>query len=261
MSDITPSMRANNVMSLFLLQEHGFTANTVIDIGAAEGAFFVFRHRAGLFPTARHFFVDAMQENEPGYRKLATKFNADYEITALSCMDGEVVMRIDPDFYNTHVDHLQPATSYEMSRRVPVCTLDRLVERRDLEPPYVLKLDVQGGELDVLRGALRTLDEAVIVTSEIQIFPGRDSLTDLLSFMQGMGWALYDITNLAYYPSDSTFYQCYATFIPKSMDFRKNSTWCAPEQLGEVMKGLQERRASSLRAIDELAAEAPSAPI
>jgi FkbM family methyltransferase len=254
-------MRANNVMSLFLLQEHGFTANTVIDIGAAEGAFFVFRHRASLFPTARHFFVDAMQENEPGYQKLAAKFNASYEITALSCMDGEVVMRIDPDFYNTHVDHLQPATLYETSRRVAMCTLDRLVERRELEPPYVLKLDVQGGELDVLRGALHTLEEAVIVTTEIQIFPPRDSLTDLLGFMQGMGWALYDITNLAYYPSDATFYQCYATFIPKSMDFRKSSTWCAPEQLREVLNGLKERRAASLKEIDQLIGEASGAAI
>jgi FkbM family methyltransferase len=252
MSDIDISLRPNNMMSLLLLQQHGFTAGTLIDIGAAEGSFFLFRDQANVFPAARYFLIDAMQENEAGYRKLAAKFNVGYEITALSCMEGEVVMRIDPDFYNTHVDHLQPGTSYENSRRVPVSMLDRVVERHSLQPPFVLKLDVQGGELDVLRGALRTLEETVIVTSEIQIFPERDSLTDLLSFMQGMGWVLYDITNLSYYPSDSTFYQCYATFIPKSMDFRKNTPWCAPEQLKDALKTLQARRTQTLKAIDDL---------
>jgi hypothetical protein len=161
-------------------------------------------------------------------------------------------MRIDPDFYNTHVEHLQRASDYELSRRVPVTTLDRLVERRALQAPYMLKIDVQGGEMDVLRGGLRTLDEAVIVTTEIQIFPERDSLVELLGFMQAIGWGLYDITDLAYYPSDSTLYQCYATFIPKGMDFRKNTPWCAPEQKEELFGQLQARRAETLKAIDDL---------
>jgi hypothetical protein len=162
-------------------------------------------------------------------------------------------MRIDPDFYNTHIEHLQPGTEYAVSRRVPVTTLDRVVERHALQPPFVLKLDVQGGEMDVLRGGLRTLDEAVIVSTEIQIFPERDSLADLLSFMQGIGWVLYDLTNLAYYPSDSTLYQCYATFIPKAMDFRRNTPWCLPGQKETILGGLRERRAQILKEIDRLA--------
>lgn len=252
MADIDVAFRPNNNMSLLLLQQKGFDARTVIDIGAAEGAFFGVRHNLKLFPAAQHFFVDAMAENEPVYRKVESKFNAAHEITALSCMEGEVVMRIDPDFYNTHIDHLQPGNEYEVSRRVPVTTLDRLVERRALPGPYVLKLDVQGGEMDVLRGGVRTLEEAVIVTTEIQIFPERDGLAELLGFMQGIGWALYDITNLAYYPSDSTLYQCYATFIPRAMDARKNVPWCAPEQKPEVLAMLKARRAQTLKAVDDL---------
>jgi FkbM family methyltransferase len=252
MADIDISFRPNNNMSLLLLQQKGFTASTVLDIGAAEAGFFGVRSNLGLFPSARHFFVDAMEENEPTYRKLAAKFKTGHEITALSCLEGEVVMRIDPDFYNTHVDHLQPSTDYSVSRRVPVTTLDRLVERHALPAPYVLKLDVQGGELDVLRGGLRTLNEAVIVTTEIQIFSERDSLVDLLGFMQGIGWVLYDITNLAYYPSDSTLYQCYATFIPRAMDFRKNTPWCAPEQKEGILGNLRGRRAKTLSEIERL---------
>jgi FkbM family methyltransferase len=252
MADLDITMRPNSNVSLALLQQHGFVANTVIDIGAAEGAFFLYRRAGNLFPGARHFFVDAMRENEPGYRKLAAKFGSGYEVTALSTMEGEITMRVDPDFYNTHVEHLQPGTGYEELRRVPVSTLDSVVRRHSLKPPFVLKLDVQGGELDVLRGGLSTLEDAVVVTTEIQIFPPRDSLVDLLGFMHGIGWALYDITDLSYYPTDSTFYQCYATFIPKSMDFRGNSEWCSAEQKPGILEQLRARRLEAMKAIEEL---------
>jgi len=244
--------RGSYLASLLLLQEQGFSANTFVDVGAAEGAFFLVRQELGLFPAARHFFVDALRENEPMYRKLAGKFDAGYAITALSCVEGETVVRVDPNYYNTHIERLQPDTSYQETRRVPVTTLDALVKRRALSAPFAIKLDVQGGELDVLRGALRTLEQAVVVTVEIQIFFERDTIVELLSFMQGNGWALYDITNLAYYPSDQTFYQCYATFIPRHMEFRKGAPWCLPDQEKAILENLRVRRERMLRALDDL---------
>lgn len=238
--------------SMLLLQQRGFTPNTFIDIGAAEGTFFLLRQKLGLFPSARHFFVDAMRENESAYQKLAAKFGTGHEITALSCMEGEAVIQIDPGFYNTHMMHAQPVGSYQSTRRIPVTTLDDVAERHALEPPFVLKLDVQGSELDVLRGALRTLSQAVMLTAEIQIFFERDTIVELLGFMQGNGWALYDISDLAYYPANHTLYQCYATFIPRQLDFRKGLPFCDPEQQKIVVEQLRLRRENNLRAIDDL---------
>ncbi len=252
--------RTTHIASLLLLQQREFAVNTVIDIGAAEGGFFLQRAASQLFPSARHFFIDAMQENEDVYRRLEKAFQAGYEIAALSSLDGEVSMRIDPHFYNTHIDHLQPETPYETLRKVPVRTLDGIVARHALKPPYLLKLDVQGGELDVLRGALRTLDDAVVVCTEIQIFTERDTLVELLSFMQGVGWALFDITDLGHYPSDLSLYQCYATFIPRSMDFRKGTPWVLPEQEKPILDRLRERRAEILQQLDALIRASEGAP-
>lgn len=251
MNELPNFLRSVYSTSLQLLQARGFQPRTVIDIGAAEGAFFLLRRELDLFPDARHFFVDAMHENEVVYRKLAAKFGTGYEIAALSCMEGQVALRIDPHFYNTHIEHLQPGTLYEKMRQVPMATLDSVVMRHSLQPPFAIKLDVQGGELDALRGGLRTLDQAAAVTAEIQIFTERDTLVELLGFMQGNGWTLYDITDFGYYPSNSTFYQCNATFIPKRMDFRKGEAWCLPEQHQEVLESLRVRRANLLETIDE----------
>jgi FkbM family methyltransferase len=244
--------RGNYVSSLLLLQAQGFQVDTFIDVGAAEGIFFLLRHQEGVFPGARHFFIDAMHENEALYRGLAAKFGAGYEIAAISCMEGEAALRIDPNFYNTHIDHLQPGTAYADRRRVPMCTLDSVVARHALQAPFAVKLDVQGGELDVLRGALRTLEDASVVTAEIQIFPERDSIVELLSFMQGVGWALYDITNPGYYPSNQVFYQCYATFIPRDMDYRRGTQWCLPDQEVAVLEKIREARLRYVSMIEQL---------
>lgn len=244
--------RQNYVSSLRLLGERGFRIETVLDVGAAEGYFFVYRVHNRLLEGASHFFIDAMAENEGTYRKVCARFGGGYEIAALSGMEGEIDLRIDPDFYNTHIDYLQPASGYIATRRVKTTTLDNVVRRHGLAGPYLLKIDVQGAELDVLRGALQTLEQAVVVVAEIQIFHERDTLVELLAFMNGNDWALYDLTDLAHYPSDSTLYQCYATFIPKGMDFRRDIPWCLPEQKEQVMTGLRYRRAMVLGAIEEL---------
>jgi FkbM family methyltransferase len=236
--------------SIQFLQRRGFAPRTVIDIGAAEGAFFLIRQGGKLCPGAQHFFIDAMHENEPVYQAIGKKFGTGYEITALSCLEGEVDLRIDPHFYNTHIDRLQSDTTYAGTRRVKLSTLDAVALRHELEPPYLLLLDVQGGELDVLRGALKVLDEAIIVTAEIQIFFERDTLGELISFMAGNGWALYDLTNPAYF-SDGSFYQCYATFVPKSMDFRSAADWAGADK-ERILGVLRERRAGNLKQIEAL---------
>jgi FkbM family methyltransferase len=244
--------RGSFVHSMLLLQHHGIGGSTFLDIGAAEGLFFLHRRGLDLFPGARHFFVDAMQENEPHYRRLGERFGTGHEIAALSSMEGEVSLRIDPTFYNTHIDHVQADTRYPTVRRVPLTTLDRVVERHALQPPFILKLDVQGAELDVLRGAPRTLEQATVVTVEIQIFNARETLLDFLMFMQARGWVLYDLTDPAHYPSDQSLYQVYATFIPARLDFRRDSVWCLPDQEPQALEELRRRRAFVLEAIDEL---------
>lgn len=243
--------RDTYMASLVLLQARGCIPATVLDIGAAEAGFFLGCRTLNLFSSARYFFIDAMWENEEIYRRLAAKCDVGYEITALSCMEGQVSIRIDPEFYNTHIDYLQPGTGYESTRQVRVTTLDNVVKRHGLKAPFALKLDVQGGELDVLRGSLRTLEQAFVVTAEIQIFSERDTLVELLSFMQGVGWALFDLTDFAYYRSNNALYQCYATFIPRQMDFRKGEPWCLPDQKPALLEFLRLRRKRNLEAIDQ----------
>ena len=72
------------ITTLKLLQAYGMPVSTVLDIGAAEGAFFPLRWQGELYPAAQHFFIDAMEENKPLYEKVAASFGGGYEICALA---------------------------------------------------------------------------------------------------------------------------------------------------------------------------------
>jgi FkbM family methyltransferase len=239
--------------SLVLLQHQGFAPATFIDVGAAEGAYFLGRRELGVFPGARHFFVDAMRENEALYRRLGEKFGTGYEIAAVSSAEGTATLQLDPDFYDTQLlgDGGAPG-KYAGRREVAMTTLDRLVERHKLEAPYAIKLDVQGAELDALRGAARALERSVVVTAEIRLTQQRDTLVELVAHMKSAGWALFDLTNLGYSPASQILMECYATFIPAARDFREGLPWAAPEQQRDISARLRARRAANVEAIDEL---------
>jgi FkbM family methyltransferase len=58
---------------------------------------------------------------------------------------------------NTAHASLRPRSRDAKPTTLPVVTLDSLLEREALPPPALIKLDVEGSELSVLRGAVRTL--------------------------------------------------------------------------------------------------------
>lgn len=236
--------------SLVLLQHHGFAPATFIDVGAAEGAYFLARRELGVFPGARHFFVDAMQENEALYRRLADKFGTGYEIAAVSSGEGRATLQLDPDFYDSQL--LGGAAKYSGRREVAMTTLDSLAERHRLQVPYAIKLDVQGAELDALRGAARALERSIVVVAEIRVTQQADTLVELVAHMKAAGWALFDLTNLGYSPATHLLMECYATFIPVAKDFRQSLPWALPEQQREISERLRRRRAANLEAMDEL---------
>jgi FkbM family methyltransferase len=66
----------------------------------------------------------------------------------------------------------------------------------------VLKLDVQGAELDVLRGAESQLRQVVMLEAEVEfnrIYQGLPLFADIDSFLRERGFVLWRLTRLAHY--------------------------------------------------------------
>jgi FkbM family methyltransferase len=77
---------------------------------------------------------------------------------------------------------------------VPVVPLDLLVAREKLSPPDLIKLDVQGYELEVLRGATASLRSARAVLCEVsfrEFYAGQPPFAEIVAFLAAHGFTLH----------------------------------------------------------------------
>jgi FkbM family methyltransferase len=85
---------------------------------------------------------------------------------ALDARAGEASLALSPDNSGDH--RLADGTDLGGRRSVPVRTarLDEVIAGRPLEPPVVMKVDTQGAEARVLRGAVETLAHVDVLVVE-----------------------------------------------------------------------------------------------
>ena len=83
-------------------------------------------------------------------------------------------------------------------REIPVTTLDLLVEEQKLQPPFGLKIDTEGFELEVIHGAAKFWRETQFVIAEVSLverFVGGYSFSEFTEAMTKNGFFLWDILN------------------------------------------------------------------
>jgi FkbM family methyltransferase len=86
----------------------------------------------------------------------------------------------------------------------PIMTCDEIVTAAGIEGPYLLKLDTDAHELEVLEGAVQTLANTDLCIVEMQVFhplrarPGPDALW---RFLNDHGLVFFDIAEICYAPS------------------------------------------------------------
>jgi FkbM family methyltransferase len=86
------------------------------------------------------------------------------------------------------------------STEVDTTSVDSFLERRGLEYIDFMKLDVEGAELDVLRGAENALNNSLLGLSvEVwfhEVHTGRPLFSDIDAHLRGLGFVLFDLRQL-----------------------------------------------------------------
>jgi hypothetical protein len=119
---------------------------------------------------------------------------------------------IDPRF-DAYTKRVQGAHRFE-DQTVQLATLDQL---NDYEPPYVLKLDVEGAEKNVIEGATRTLRSTELLIAEVSVMrrlKDEAGFAAMIQLLDSAGFELFDIPELAQ-ASDGTLRYIDAVFVPK----------------------------------------------
>ena len=102
--------------------------------------------------------------------------------------------------------------------QVAATTLDQLLAAR-VEPGdrALLKLDIEGHEIEALKGATDLLTRVEVVVSEVRFFDvnkgGRPVFADVLAFLDTQGFALFDFASLGGRPRDRRLWIGDAVFL------------------------------------------------
>lgn len=92
----------------------------------------------------------------------------------------------------------EPGDNFSVRERLQIQTT-RLDDIEGIERPDMLKLDIQGAELDVLRHGTKTLAHAVLVESEVEFLPlyqDQPLFGDMQVFMREQGFVLHKFVDV-----------------------------------------------------------------
>lgn len=215
-------------------QSMGFVPTTVMDIGAAYGSFA--SQCFPVFPKARFLLVEPLVEYQPALRKLTEAMStAQCIMAAASAHQGEVSLNVHPDLVGSSLfREVEKDTNVNgVPRTVCAITVDSLVKETGAKGPFLLKVDVQGAELDVLRGAERMLADTEYILLEVSLFKffqdGPD-FNDVVLYMKSRGFVIYDISGLQYRPLDNALSQLDVAFVREDGLFRRRHYYATSEQ-------------------------------
>lgn len=222
----------------------GTNPSVIFDVGAHHGET-VHEYKA-LFPAATIYSFEPFPESFAALRQAAAQYDGVHAVNlALADQAGEAEFSAN---VNSATNSLLPVAA-EAARvwgnlvqskttiRVPTGTLDEFCEARGIESIDLLKLDVQGGEPLVLRGAERMLRrQAVrIVYAEIITVPcyaQQVQLDEFLRMMREYGFALHNFYN-PHASETGRLKQVDAIFV------------CNGSEAETTLQGLADRRVSS----------------
>lgn len=194
--------------SLANLRKGGLSPQVVIDVGAYVGEWT--RLAAAIFPSARFHMIEAQPEKRAILEPLVKQLYGRGSLTT-ALLGPECRERVTFHCLESGSSVLEECTTFERTQKVlSMRTLDSVVEEQNLQGPFLLKLDVQGYELEVLKGASRTLasTEAVLLeTTLIEYNQGAPLFNEVVAFMAENGFVPYDFCGQFRRQSDGALFQ------------------------------------------------------
>lgn len=109
---------------------------------------------------------------------------------------------------------------------LPMTTLDTVIGRTATPHnvgPWILKIDVQGAELDVLRGGVHVLQNCEVVLMElstIEYDAGSPLFAEAIAYMDAAGFCAYDFNGAWRRQTDNTMFQIDAVFVRRDSQLR-----------------------------------------
>lgn len=180
------------------LRDDGWDFATVIDVGANAGQFT--RAALGIWPAARIIAFEPLPEAADAVAAMAGT-TGDVEVHRCALGAADTTTTFFPHRHSLSSSVLRVASgagdlpwAEELpGRSVDLRRLDTVLAGRTLARPALLKLDVQGFELEVVNGATETLgqvDAVLVETAFVPGYEGQPTFAAVDRVLSALGWSL-----------------------------------------------------------------------
>jgi FkbM family methyltransferase len=207
---------------LNIYRQLGPTPEVVFDIGVGNGTPWLYE----AFPDAHFVLVEPLRDFAPKIDLILSRYSGEVHYCALAEQEGQItihvplkqatgasLLRRDPE-YATYAANRGDGLMGE--RIVPVSTLEKLAGE-DLRP-HIVKIDVEGAELQVMRGGQRCISTADMVIVECSVtsrYMGEAGFIDIGWHLQSEGFVLVDIVEMSTYGNHHMLAYLDAVFVKK----------------------------------------------
>jgi len=215
---------------------------TVVDVGAAYGRWSL--ECQEVFPDARYLLIEPLSEYSHQPQSVRPSLHGAIEIeAAATAKAGTIQINVHEDLVGSSLKSEQDGRAFDgVAREVRAATVDDLCAAHSAGGPYVLKVDVQGAELDVLEGAERTLAATELVFLEVSFFRFYHDgplCHEVMAHMSRRGFVPYDFVDHLYRPLDGALAQLDVVFARGEGPLRALSAYATPEQRADSAERLR----------------------
>jgi FkbM family methyltransferase len=212
------------------IKARGFSPRGIIDVGANRGDWT--RLVLSVFPDTPVLMIEPVDELETKLSQLVTERpTCRYVKAAVGREESELVLTVYEDLigptFLAEPDYEQLKSGRQ--RQTKLTTIDILLQGLGVDfYPDLVKLDIQGFELEALSGAETIFGKTelfIIETSLFQFYPRTPITRKVISFMSDRGYELYDVTEYLRRPLDGALGQLDLAFVKSKGMFRSDSAW------------------------------------
>lgn len=211
--------------ALARLNDQGFVPSLIFDVGAYRGDFA--RDCLAVWPQARIVCFEPQRQRRHDLEALATASGQIdvYPMLLGSSQQPAVTLNVKETASSVLAEHYSAHPKEVCAQS----TVDLIVrERYRGGGPDLLKVDVQGYELDVLKGAERSLAAVAVLLLElnlIDIHKGVPLIAEVIRWLDERGFVAYDVCGLTRRPLDAALWQVDMLLVPRDSRLRADKHW------------------------------------
>lgn len=210
--------------------KRGFKCRYVFDIGANKSEYS--RMIKKVFPDSDFLLIDPLIEMEVYMKNFCKEFkNSEYIITGVGSKKEKHILTTLGDSLSGSTMMLKELPGLKKAnkqREVEVVTIDSIIQKHQKKIPDFVKIDVQGFELEVLKGAETLFGKTELFVIEVSLFKFNEltpEVSEIINFMSERNYVIYDIPGFLRRPYDGALGQLDLCFIKKDSFLKKNNTW------------------------------------